>query len=79
MDTGVVLGMIGIFISIVALVMAISPLAQMLWGRPKLSFEFTEFTGSDGKNLIFCVKNKPVTSSLLGSGPINLLAEMAKG
>ena len=67
MDTGVTLGIIGIILSLVALIMAVSPLAQMLWGRPKLSFEFTEFTGSDGKNLIFTVRNKPVDSAFLRS------------
>jgi hypothetical protein len=55
-----VLGIVGIAISAPALAMSISPFTQMMWGRPKLKFEFVEFTGTDGKNLICQIKNEPV-------------------
>jgi hypothetical protein len=62
MDLGTIFGVASLVIGVPALVMAVSPFTQMLWGRPKLRFEFTDFTGHTGKNLICNIHNDPVTN-----------------
>jgi hypothetical protein len=59
------LSIAGIILGSVALVMAIPPLFQMLYGRPKLTFEADDFTGPDGRILVIAIKNQPIKSRLL--------------
>jgi hypothetical protein len=65
MDWGVILGIVGIVIGLVALAVAIPPLFQMLYGRPRLEFLTDEFTGPDGKSLLIAIKNQPTRSRFL--------------
>jgi len=65
MDLGTTLGVVGVLISAPALIMSISPFSQMMWGRPKLKFEFVEFTGTDGKNLICSIQNEAISNNFL--------------
>lgn len=64
-DWGITLGAIGVAIGVLALAMSVSPFSQMIWGRPKLKFEFVEFTGTEGKNLICSIQNEPVKNRFL--------------
>jgi len=59
--TGFIIG----FIALVVGVMALPTIFQMIFGRPKLTFEADEFTGSDGKILLIAIQNQPVTNRLL--------------
>jgi hypothetical protein len=61
-DTG--LAVAGVVLAVVAIVMAAPPLLQMIYGRPRLEFDYQEFTGTDGKQLIIRIKNQ-VTNRLL--------------
>jgi hypothetical protein len=54
-----------ILIGILALVMAVPPLLQMFYGRPRLEFTTDEFTGPDGKLLLVAIKNKKTENRLL--------------
>jgi hypothetical protein len=65
MDWGIALGAAGVAIGLPALAMSVLPFAQMMWGRPKLKFEFVDFTGDDGKNLICSIQNEPVRNRFL--------------
>jgi hypothetical protein len=61
------LAIVGIVIGLIAVVIAVPPLLQMLYGRPRLEFSFDEFTGpnDDGKQLLIAIKNKRTESRLL--------------
>jgi hypothetical protein len=68
MDTGILLGIIGIVISVLALglgLMALPTVFQMFWGRPKLTFEADEFMGTEAKILVIAIKNQPIKSRFL--------------
>jgi hypothetical protein len=64
-DWGIVLGIAGVAIGLPALVLAVSPFCQMIWGRPKLKIEFVDFTGTDGKDLMCSILNEPIRSRFL--------------
>ena len=64
-DWGLFLGAIGVVIGLPALVLAVSPFCQMIWGRPKIEIDFVDFTGPEGKDLICSIYNAPVTNRLL--------------
>ena len=57
----------GLIVGTVALVMAVSPLAQLLFGRPKLSLQINESQpeGTTAKALECQIYNKPFRSKLL--------------
>jgi hypothetical protein len=58
----------GLVVGVIALVlgiMAIPTILQMLLGRPKLTFEADEFTGSEAKILIVAIKNQPIKNWFL--------------
>ena len=59
------LAIVGIVLSLAAIVMAAPPLLQMLCGRPRLEFAADEFTGPDGKQLLITIKNKRIDSRFL--------------
>ena len=65
MSVDTVLAIAGLVIGLIAMVMAIPPLLQMFFGRPKIEFEADEFTGPDGKQIILSIKNRPIASRLL--------------
>ena len=58
------LGITGVVLGLAAAAMALPPLLQMVYGRPRLEFDCQEFTGSDGKQLIIRIKNQ-VTNRVL--------------
>ena len=58
MDLGTALGFAGLVVGVPALVIAISPFVQLIWGRPSLELSPDEFTGSEGKILIIKIKNQ---------------------
>src|SRR6266849_1229537 len=58
------LAIVGIILGLVAIAMAVSPFAQMIWGRPELKFDFSEFTG-DRKMLVCTIKNERVKNRFL--------------
>ena len=45
--------------------MALPTIFQMLFGRPKLTFDTDEFTGPDGTILVLRIKNDPVKNKFL--------------
>jgi hypothetical protein len=49
----------------VAVAMAIPPLFQMMFGRPRLTFEADEFTGPEARILVLAIKNQPVKNRFL--------------
>ncbi|MGC9953428.1 MAG: hypothetical protein ABSD21_04015 [Rhizomicrobium sp.] len=68
MDVGVILGIIGIVISVLALglgLMALPTVFQMFFGRPDFDFGVDEFTGPDGKSLFITLRNKTTKSWFL--------------
>jgi hypothetical protein len=64
-DWAVILGVIGVGLGVPALAVAIPPFFQMMWGRPQLEIQFVEFTGTDGKDLMCSILNKPVKNRFL--------------
>jgi len=54
----------GLLIGIIGL-MALPTVFQMIFGRPRLSFWTDEFTGPDGRILLFAFKNEEVSNWLL--------------
>jgi hypothetical protein len=59
------LAIAGIVIGLAATVMAIPPLFQMMFGRPRLEFHADDFTGPDGKLLLIAIKNTKTKSRFL--------------
>jgi hypothetical protein len=59
------LAIAGVILGVLAIVMAIPPLFQMFFGRPKLTFEADDFTGPDGRILVINAKNDPVRNRFL--------------
>ena len=64
-DWGIALGVAGIAVGLPALVVAVPPYCQMIWGRPKLRIEFVDFTGTEGKDLMCSIFNEPVHNRFL--------------
>jgi hypothetical protein len=64
MDTGAVLGIIGIGLAAIGIIMAAPPIFQMFFGRPNLQFSASEFTGSGGKMLHIEIKNNVMKKTL---------------
>jgi len=62
---GTALAIVGIALGLAAIAMAIPPLFQMLFGRPRLSFEADDFTGPEGRILVIAIKNAPVANKFL--------------
>jgi hypothetical protein len=60
----VMLAVGGIFIGLVAILMAAPPIFQMIWGAPKIAISVGK-ADSEMKALIFNVSNKPVKSWVL--------------
>ena len=59
---------LNLVVGVLALVigtLAIPPLLQMIFGRPRLTFEADEFAGSEGRILVFAMKNQSTKSWLL--------------
>jgi hypothetical protein len=56
-----VIGIIALLVGI----MAIPTILQMFFGRPRLTFEADDFTGSEGRILVLAIKNQPVTNRFL--------------
>lgn len=53
---------VGFVIGVIALLLgllAIPPILQMWFGKPKISLSTDEFTGTDGKQLLVTIRNKP--------------------
>jgi hypothetical protein len=59
------LGIVGIVLGLGAIVLAVPPLLQMLFGRAHFTFEADDFTGPDGRILVLAVKNQPVAGRFL--------------
>jgi hypothetical protein len=59
------LAIVGVALGVAAIAMAAPPLFQMFFGRPKLRFEASDFTGPDGRILVMAIKNPPVRSRIL--------------
>jgi hypothetical protein len=59
------LAIVGTILGLVAIVLAVPPLLQMLFGRAVFSFEADDFTGPDGRILVLAIKNQPVKGRLL--------------
>jgi len=55
-------------VGIIALVVGVAALPtilQMIFGRPFLTFEADEFTGSESKILVIAIKNRPIKNRFL--------------
>jgi hypothetical protein len=61
------LAIIGLVLGVGAIIVAIPPLFQMIFGRTRLTFEADDFTGTDGRILVIAIRNPPVTNRLLRS------------
>lgn len=61
------LAIIGVVLGVGAIIMAVPPLFQMLFGRARLIFEAHDFTGTDGRILVLAIKNPPVRNRFLRS------------
>jgi hypothetical protein len=64
-DAGVVLGIIGIFLAVGGLGVALPPFIQMWHGRPDFDFGVDTFPSPGGKTLFITLKNKMTTSRFL--------------
>ena len=64
-DWGITLGAFGVAIGLPALVMAVPPFIQMVFGRPDLEVGYENFTGSDAKQLMVTLKNKTISGKHL--------------
>jgi hypothetical protein len=63
MDTGIVLGIIGIALGLLALAVGVPPFIQMIWGAPKLTVQYFH-----GPLTLYClVKNEAVSNRFLRS------------
>lgn len=64
-DWGITLGAIGVALGTPALIMAVPPFVQMLWGRPKIRLAF-DASMQEGSNLLICaIHNLRVRNKLL--------------
>jgi hypothetical protein len=61
------LAIVGIVLGVGAIILAVPPFFQMLFGRPDIAFETADFTGPKGRTLSIKIKNRPVTNRLLRS------------
>jgi hypothetical protein len=52
------LAIVGVALGLLAIAMAIPPMLQMMFGRPKLEFKPDEFTDENGKMLLLGIKNR---------------------
>jgi hypothetical protein len=62
------LAIAGIGLAVVALVVAVPPFIQMLWGRPRISVRFTESMEGAGQCLLCVIHSYPVAKSLEAIG-----------
>jgi hypothetical protein len=59
------LAIVGVVLGLLAIAIAVPPLLQMVFGRPKLEFKPDEFMDENGKMLLLAIKNKPTANRFL--------------